>query len=324
MLRTLAAALVAAPLQRFGAGPQVLEASARDLVLGINAHMLRPEDRRRISELGLRHIRVPGILQLWETDEQYRAVMRDMARAASEDSLQLLWYLHNVPGGYSRPADLRDRSRWMERMSRFAAWTARLPATEAIQLWNEQDMWAQMPFGYAQGLAADTAGRLYAEQLEQAYPQIKAAGRHVLVVSGATADHPEGRWRGFLRGMLAEQPRVDAVAVHAYGPWARSRRIVLDARNLVQGQTPVWVTEFGNDQQNGERFSAARHYESITSTVEGAEREGLASRLYLYALQTDPRPEYAQHGLFEPHPRSEVAGAPRAVYAWLRARARRR
>src|SRR5690606_17227810 len=137
---------------------------------------------------------------------------------------------HNTRGEVFHSRVGRDLQ---ERMARFAAWTARLPACEAVQLWNEQDVWVQAPFGTGVGLGARECGRNYAAQLRLAYPRIKNANPRALVVSGGTADHPDDRWRGFLRGMMEEAPPVDAVAVHAYGPWSRARGIVAEAARIV-------------------------------------------------------------------------------------------
>lgn len=284
-------------------------------VLGINSHVLRPQEVAHIRALGITHARVPGILQRWQKEKFFRDSMRDMSSKAEEAGIRLLWYLHNVPEGYSTPARPGERSDWMRRMTEFAEWTARLPATEAIQLWNEPDAWVQAPFGYAQRIPAREAGLLYAEQLEMAAPVVRSARRRVLVVASGLAQHPEQRAPGFLRGIAEGRPPVDAFAIHAYGPWSGVRARILEARGIVGDATPLWVTEFGNDQQNGARFDPARHFESWRSVVEGNEREGLAERMYGYTLQTDPRPEFSQHGLLEPDGRT-----PRRAYRWLSSR----
>jgi hypothetical protein len=283
--------------------------------LGINTHTLRPEEVAHVRALGITLVRVPGILQRWEKERFFRDSMRDMSSKASDAGLALLWYLHNVPEGHSAPAPLRDRRGWMRRMTAFADWTARLPATEAVQLWNEPDAWVQAPFGFAQRIDARDAGALYAEQLEMAAPVVRSAARGVRVVASGVAQHPEHRAPEFLRGMSQSRPPVDAFALHAYGPWSGVRERILEARRIVGESTPVWVTEFGNDQVNGSRFDPARHFESWRSVVEGNRRERLAERMYGYTLQTDPRPEFSQHGLFETD-----GTTPRRIYHWLRER----
>lgn len=297
--------------------PLLTSAAAADFTLGINSNTLRPEEVAHLRALGIRRVRLTGILQRWETNDRgFRAAMREMAAAADAAGIEVLWVLHNVPEGAAVPARLEDRARWMERMTRFAEWVATLPATGAVQLWNEPDQWVQAPFGAAQDLPFEARGRLYAEQLRIAYPRIKAVNPAVRVVAAATADYPPRQgYADFLRGMLVGDPPVDAVAVHAYGPWPRARRIVAEAR-AIAGDRPLWVTEFGNDQPNGARFDPRHHLQSIVSQVEGYERDGLAARAYLYTLPTDPRPQYSQHGLLEPD------GTPRAAYRWLRDRRR--
>lgn len=283
-------------------------------ILGINSHTYHwrePEVVEQVRDLGMRHVRITGILQFWEGEvPSYRAYMRETAELAAKNGVRLLWVLHNARGKIFHTGV--DR-RWWERMTNFAVWTAGLPATDGVQLWNEQDMWVQAPFGSGASprASAESVGRSYADFLRMAYPRIKKAHPRVRVVSGGTADHPDARWRGFLAGMMESRPPVDAVGFHAYGRWERVGRMLGEAEAVVDGQAPLWLTECGMDTP--ERFSEARQLQTWRTVIEGNQAEPLAARVYPYCLQTDPRAP--GHGLFAPD------GSPRSTYRWLRSRA---
>lgn len=282
-----------------------------DPTVGINTntyHWREPENLEHLRELGIRHVRVTGILQFWEGEvPSYRAYLRESAELAAQNGVLLTWVLHNSRGEVFWTGAERQ---WWERMASFAAWCARLPAVEAVQLWNEPDVWVQAPFGSGQRprLPAEEVGRNYARFLRFAYPRVKRAGPGVLVVSGGTADHPDGRWKGFLSGMLETEPPVDAIGVHAYGVWGRARGIVEEAKRAVDGSAPLWVTECGNDRP--ERPDPAYQLECWSSVLEGNDRERLAQRIYPYTLPTDPADP--GHGLFHP------SGRPRPAFGWLK------
>lgn len=286
-------------------------AEAPHPVVGMNTntyHWREQENIDHLALLGIRHVRVTGILQFWEGEvPSYRAYMQESAELAHKNGVRLLWVLHNSRGDvFSTGVDRR----WWERMASFAAWTARLPAVEGVQLWNEQDVWVQSPFGAGARprLSAEGVGRNYARFLRYAYPRIKKANPRVQVVSGGTADHPDERWRGFMVGMMESNPSLDVVGVHAYGPWNRARGIVQEVVSTVAGQAPVWLTECGNDRP--ERFDPAYQLTCWRTVVEGNARERLVERVYPYTLPTDPGDP--GHGLFH------VAGGPRPAYRWLR------
>lgn len=280
-------------------------------LLGLNSHMLRPGDRADLKALGMRYVRVPGILQKWERNtDNYVAVMLDMDRAAQEDGLKLLWYLHNVEGGEPQPADsLWHGPQWAERMSMFAEWVAMLPATEAIQPWNEPNGYRQQPFGLADGYRPGEIGNLYGMALALHAERIRRVAPGVKVVAAGLTLLPG--WLECLRGIVRQEPQVNAYAIHPYGLWAQAEADLRVARYNA-GSTPVWATEFGNNQQNGEPFDRLRHARAWTTFVEGNERLGLAARAYGYVLQTDPA--YPNHGLYD------LDGTPRAAYLWLQAR----
>ena len=149
-------------------------------------------------------------------------------------------------------------------------------------------------------------GEHYAEQLSMAYPRIKQANRRAVVVSGGTAEHPSS---GFLAGMMADRPPCDAVAIHAYGPWEQARERIVTARGIV-GDRPIWVTECGSRTHE---VSESRQLSDWRSTIEGNEREGLAARLYPYALLAELR----GHSMIGP-------AGPRPIYGWVRQHVRER
>jgi Glycosyl hydrolase catalytic core len=280
----------------------------RAATIGVNVNHLTEEVLRQLEDLGARHIRVPAILQSWETSDRHRIDLQNIAQWSAAAGIHVLWYLHNIPAGHATPASVRSRAEWMRRMTAFAEWMAALEGTEAIQLWNEADQWVQAPFGAAEGIDAEESGRLYSEQLEMATPRIKAVNAEVLVIAAGTADaRGRQRYAGFLRGLIAEAPPLDAVAVHSYGNWERSRSIVLEARRIA-GSTPLWVTEFGNDVERP--FTESHHLSTWRTPILGNREEQLASRMYGYCLQTDPR--HPMHGLLN------VDGSPRSAYLWLR------
>lgn len=282
-------------------------------LLGINTHLLTAAAIRQVRDLGLGHVRTTIYWPLWERDhEGYRSAMAAGLARTEAAGLEVLVVVHNAWGDVFHTGV--DPAMW----DRFADWVAglalRFPSVEAWQLWNEQEVWVQAPFGAGATPRASgrETGRSYARQLELAYPRIKQANPRALVVTGGTADHPQGRWRGFLRGMMESEPPCDAVALHSYGLWSRARGMLTEAREAIGPRLPLWLTEFGMDRPD--RFSEDRHLETWRSVIVGNEREPLAARLYPYCLQTDPR--HPGHGLFAP------GGAPRPAYEWLRRRVR--
>lgn len=278
-------------------------------IVGINSHVITDEVIAQLRDLGITHVRNTLLWPYWERNfESYPVAYAEAVERATRAGLKLLVVVHNWPGG-SRVFKSGVNRDMMRRFARFvAARAAQFPQVEAWQLWNEQDMWWQAPFGASSGLEFRQRGRHYAEQLELAYPLIKKANPRALVVSGGTADHPEAGYADFLRGMMESRPPVDAVAVHAYGPWSRARSLISRARGIVDGHAPIWVTECGNDRPD--RFDPDHQRNVWQSVIEGNRAERLAARLYPYALQTDPNDP--GHGLFD------VRGRPRPVYRWLK------
>jgi hypothetical protein len=277
-------------------------------VLGINSHTYHwrePERIEQIAALGIRHVRITGILQYWEGEVPlYDAYMRETGEIAARNGVELLWTLHNTRGAVFWTGVERE---WWRRMAEFAAWTARLPGTGAVQLWNEQDLWVQAPFGAGRELPMRERGRHYAEFLRLAHPRVGRANRAVRVVTGGIAEHPSS---GFLAGMMESRPPCHAVAVHAYGPWAQARDRIVEARRIVGDAAPIWVTECGS---RSERVDQTTQLGDWRSTIEGNHAERLAQRLYPYALAAGAE---VGHSLFD------ADGSERATYRWLRSRRR--
>jgi hypothetical protein len=308
-LRMIAGGLISAAATRdprsLGDWPLLGSSQAqRRTVLGINSHLLTPEAIAKLRDLGITHVRHTLYWPMFEEHPDYPFGFRqDIARAHAA-GLRLTVVVHNWFGPDTAVVHNRVDLAMMRRFAAFvAARAAEFPQVEAWQLWNEQDLWVQAPFGAGVGVPMYERGQNYARQLELAYPAIRKASPDALIVSGGLADHPDS---GFLEGMLASRPPVDAIAVHGYGSWAEIRERALAARRLAAGHAPIWLTEAGMDAADDQRQLAAWR-----GIVEGNERERLAVRLYPYVLLsgvTEPG-----FGLFRRDGRT-----PRATYHWLR------
>jgi len=289
----------------WGALPAAAQASRP--VLGINAHILTDEYIRHVRALGLRHVRTTLLWPLWrENFQAYRTAWDELVDRSSDAGLRLLVVAHNWPADRPVVAAGVDRE-MMDRFGDFMADQARrYPGVEAWQLWNEQDLWVQAPFGAGRGIPMQRRGENYAEQLRIAYPRIKQANRRAIVVSGGTAEHPSS---GFLTGMMQGEAACDAVAIHAYGPWEQARERIVTARRIV-GERPLWVTECGSRTHE---VTETRQMADWRSTIEGNEQETLAARMYPYALLSP----MSGHSLLGPQ-------GPRPIYRWVRDHVRAR
>lgn len=272
-------------------------------ILGINAHMLTQEYIRHLQALGIRHVRTTVLWPWWREDASaYRAAWKEVVDRSTDAGLRLLVVAHNWPS--DRPVVASGVNTGM--MDRFADFVAdqarRFPSVEAWQLWNEQDLWVQAPFGAGRGLPMARRGEHYADQLRLAYPRIKQGNSRAVVVTGGTAEHPSS---GFLAGMMESEPPCDAIAVHAYGPWGQSKERIAAARNIVGGHAPIWVTECGSRTHE---ISEAGQLADWRSAIEGNDRERLAARLYPYALLSTAW----GHSLIGSN------GAPRPAYSWVK------
>src|SRR5690606_24318325 len=99
--------------------------------------------------------------------------------------------------------------------------------------------------------------------------------------------------------------------IHAYGSWEQARERILAARRIVGSSARLWVTECGS---RSHEVTESRQLADWRGTIEGNEREGLAERLYPYALLSG---EWG-HSLIGP------SGSPRPTYQWLRRHLRER
>lgn len=281
-------------------------------ILGINSHLLRDEDLRLLRKLGIRHLRSTLYEPLWRENASYPITMRETAARCADQGMSLLYVVHNAWG------EVVHRGHDQQELRRFTAslldMVRTMPKVEAWQLWNEQDVWVQAPFGagMTERYTPEQVGVNYARWWADVAPRIRDLRPEALLVTGANAYHAAGRWRGFFRGMVETGIDADAIGVHAYGEWEESRRLVAEARQIVAGAAPLWLTETG--AQPGGHWSPEYHARAWRSIVEGNEQERLAERLYFYALETDPNDPW--HGVREPD------GSERPVLRWLRERRR--
>jgi hypothetical protein len=270
-------------------------------IVGINSHLLTPQAVAQLKALGVRRVRTTMLWPLW-THPTYPISFAENVKRADEAGIKLTIVVHNWPGDAAVFKSGVNRQMMRDFGAFVAARARQFPTVEAWQLWNEQDVWWQAPFGASDGIEMRQRGRLYAEQLRIAYPLIKRANPRALVVTGGTAEDPGS---GFLAGMMESRPPFDVVAIHAYGAWPRSRQRIATARRIVGPEAAIWVTEAGENTDDRNHLAAWR------GIIEGNASERLAQRIYPYALEASG-PE-ARHGLV-------IAGqrAPRPTFAWLR------
>lgn len=278
-------------------------------ILGINAHILTQEYIRHLHALGIRDVRTTLLWPLWPEDASaYRAAWAELVDRSLDGGLRLLVVVHNHPSDRPVVASGVDRG-MMDRFADFVADQARrFPGVEAWQLWNEQDLWVQAPFGAGRRVPMIRRGHHYAGQLRLAYPRIKQANGRAQVVTGGTAEHPSS---GFLAGMMESRPPCDAVAIHAYGPWDQAKDRIASARAIVGSHAPIWVTECGSRTHE---ITETAQLADWRSTIEGNDREALAARLYPYALLSTAW----GHSLLGSD------GGRRRAYAWVREYMRQR
>jgi hypothetical protein len=245
-------------------------------VVGIGSHLLTPEAIAQLKELGIAHVRTTLLWPLWK-HPTYPLSFAENVKRAHDAGLKLLIAVHNWPGDAPVFESGVNRN-MMREFAQFVADRAKqFPDVEGWQLWNEQDLWVQAPFGASDHIDMRQRGRLYAEQLALAYPLIKKASPHTLVVSGGTADDPGS---GFLEGMMESRPPVDAIAIHAYGAWPAARERIMTARRIVGDHAPIWVTECGQDAED------KVHLDVWRQVLQGNDTERLAARIYPYVLFT--------------------------------------
>lgn len=281
-------------------------------ILGMNVHELKPSAFNLLGELGISHLRNTIYLPLWENNSSYRTTKRIGVQQARAQGIKTLLVVHNAWGDVFEVEGTAERARVKREALESMIDVAReIPEAEAIQLWNEVDVWVQAPFGSADGDDAYEVGRDYGEWFIEAYEALKAVDPDLLVVTSGTADHASGRWEGFLEGMVSTPGfRADAVSIHAYGRWPRVREMVIRARKIIDPTgIPLWITE-GGTSATGDDWSPQAHASAWRSVIEGNNHERIAARFYPYCLETDPR--YPSHGLFN------VDGTPRPIVDYLR------
>ncbi len=287
-------------------------AQAETPVLGMNVHELKPSAYQLLREMGISHVRNTIYLPLWNENSSYRAGKAAQAKQALELGIETMFVVHNAWGDVFSTEGTAERERVKREALRSMMEIAReIPEAEALQLWNEVDVWVQAPFGSANGDEAFDVGRDYGEWFIGAYESLKAINPDLLVVTSGTADHASGRWEGFLEGMVSTPGfRADAVSIHAYGSWPRVRDMALRAREIIDPSgIPLWITE-GGTSATGYDWSPQQHANAWRSVIEGNNREKIAARFYPYCLETDPR--YPAHGLFNPD------GTERPILDYLR------
>ena len=277
-------------------------------VLGINSHSLSHEDLQLLRSLHIQEVRSTIITTLWNAFPSYRNRIRENTLRAKSYGMRLVYVVHNAYGPPFRwPYTLSEARRFTETV---ATMLEALPEVEAWQLWNEQNVWMQAPFGAGSTppLPPEWIGWNYGEWWKEAYARLKDAHPHVLLVTGATADDASASWQGFLEGFAETGAQADAIAVHAYGT-AESRLPILDRARDLFVNSPVWVTECGAPP--GPLWTAERQLDSWRSFVDRS--GGRVQRVYPYCLQTDPHDPW--YGMWN------VDGTERPVLTWLRSRA---
>lgn len=287
-------------------------AQAEPPILGMNVHEMKGSAYELLEEMGISHARNTIYLPLWDSNPAYRAGKAAQAKEARDRGIETMFVIHNAWGDVFSVEGTRERQRVREEALRSMREIAReIPEAEALQLWNEVDVWVQAPFGTADGEDAFDVGRNYGQWFIEAYRSLKAINPDLLLVTSGTADHSSGRWEGFLEGMVSTPGfRADAVSIHAYGTWPRVREMALRARLIIDPTgIPLWITE-GGTSTTGDDWSPQQHASAWRSVIEGNNRERIASRFYPYCLETDPR--YPAHGLFN------VDGSERPIVDYLR------
>jgi hypothetical protein len=108
---------------------------------------------------------------------------------------------------------------------------------EAIEIWNEPDQANELYF------AGPEKPARYAALLRAAYPAIKSANPHVLVLGGAIV----GDSGKFLRALYASGIKgyYDGLAVHFYTLSVAALRYIHEVQIANGDSTPLWLDEFG-------------------------------------------------------------------------------
>lgn len=286
--RLVRLALVAAAL--LGSSP-ALAGQGRSIV-GVGTHKLDEQSLSRLEVLGVRHARVTIYWDQWESDPGLaRRVAADVDRALDR-GMELLVVVHGQPRRFTyanRNAAFEAYAAFMSRLAR------RFPRVAAWQLWNEMDVESFTDlFGARDQVPMRMRGRIYGSMLAKAYPAIKRANPDALVVTGGLASAPE---QGFLEGLLSSGAPFDVLAIHTYGfPVRLAVELKAEAvrailRRHERAATPLWVTEFGLQQEvvapgfdRSRRAVDGYHLEAWRDPVLWNDRNRVFQRMYGHVL----------------------------------------
>lgn len=223
--------------------------------VGVGTHAL---DSRSVSQLRDLRVRLVRHTLYWNqventpTPGRYDpAVLADWderVRRAEEAGLELVVVVHgNPPGlGYG------NREEAYRRFARFMGDMAeRYPGIRFWELWNEMDQGFTDLFGAGRPeVGMRERGRMYAQMLRLAYPEIKRANPAAWVLTGGMVDpveFPSGIYEG------GGGDYFDIMNLHTYGqPVVQSfvgRGEMIDSVMRAHGDEgrPLWNTEFGID-----------------------------------------------------------------------------
>jgi len=158
-------------------------------------------------------------------------------------------------------------------------------ALTAIEIWNEPDQSNQEYFAGPEKVAR------YAAVLRAAYPAIKQANSHVLVLGGSLVG-PRGL---FLKDLYAAGIKgyYDALAVHFYTLTVASLRAFREVQLAAGDTTPLWLDEFGwsscyphrRIEQEQACVTAPVQAANLASTIHAIARLPYVAAAVVYKLQ---------------------------------------
>jgi hypothetical protein len=163
---------------------------------------------------------------------------------------------------------------------------------EAIEIWNEPDQANELYF------AGPEKPARYAALLRAAYPAIKSANPHVLVLGGAIV----GDSGKFLRALYASGIKgyYDGLAVHFYTLTLGSLRAIHETQLAAGDHTPLWLDEFGwpscwprqRVQQEQGCVTPRVQATNIANTFRALARTPWVAAAVLYGLQDGAREDF--------------------------------
>ncbi len=225
--------------------------------LGIGMHDMAKPARDMVSKLGIRLVRHTMYWNLMETtdkpgvyDQEYLSEWDRLVEECRAEGVCLEVVVHGDPPGIS----FADRKAAYERFARFIADMARrYPSVIYWELMNEMDSGFTCLFGAKDNVAMRERGKMYAEFLKIAYPAVRAANPAAWVLTGGMSDtdeFPRGIYEGGGRGYF------DIMNIHTYGVPVvtafveRAKGVREIMKENVDGDKPLWNTEFGLDAGN--------------------------------------------------------------------------